>query len=69
MPKELRNSLQVDVYAVLSRAVEEGVAHGWRRAHKHVEPGQRADEGMARETIRNEVLTAVAEYFRFGDEE
>jgi hypothetical protein len=28
-------SVTVKVYNVIERAVEEGVTHGWNRAHKH----------------------------------
>lgn len=30
-------TITVDVYHVISRAVEEGVKYGWNRAHKHTE--------------------------------
>ena len=52
-------------FAVLSRAVEEGVAAGYRRAHKHSEaPG----EETICEHVEREVLGAICEVFAFDDE-
>lgn len=56
--------MRVRAYEVLRRAIEEGVAYGWRRAHKHTDtPGE--------ETIRDEIVTGilneVCEYFDFDD--
>jgi len=57
--------MKIRGYLVLRRAVEEGVAYGWRRAHKHADS---PDE----ETIKDEIITAVlnevCEYFNFEDE-
>jgi hypothetical protein len=48
----------------LCRAVEEGVAYGWRRAHKHIDtPDAATIEGQ----IVTAVLNEVCEYFNFGD--
>ncbi len=65
--KQTKNSpvtggLRVRSYEVLRRAVEEGVAYGWRRAHKHTEaPG----EDTIKDEIVSAVLNEVAEYFDF----
>jgi len=54
--------MQVNSYAVLVRAIEEGVAYGWNRAHKHTnKPG----EEKIREEIENGVTNAISEYFDF----
>jgi len=61
----MTDTLQVNVYAVLSRAVEEGIAYGWRRAHKH---NDTPSEAEIQEAIHNEVMNAACEWFRFEDE-
>lgn len=39
----VRGGMKVRAYDVLRRAVEEGTAYGWRRAHKHSDtPGEDA---------------------------
>jgi predicted Zn-dependent protease with MMP-like domain len=51
---------------VLRRAVEEGAAYGWRRAHKHTDaPG----EDAIVDQIVQGVLKEVCEYFDVDDED
>lgn len=63
--RQIAGGMKVRAYTVLERAVEEGVAIGWRRAHKHT------DE-PAEEHVKGEILTAVlnevSEYFAFDEE-
>lgn len=41
--RRISGGMRVRAYEVLSRAVEDGVEYGWRRAHKHTDtPGQDA---------------------------
>ncbi len=57
--------LRVRTYVVLDRAVEEGVAYGWRRAHKYTEaPG----EDVICEEIARAVMSAVCDVFDFDTE-
>jgi hypothetical protein len=57
--------MRVRAYEVLSRAVEEGVAYGWRRAHKHTDsPG----EDAVQQEVVQAVLNELCEYFGFDDE-
>jgi hypothetical protein len=63
----VRGGIQVRAYPVLSRAVEEAVAYGWQRAHKHT-------DAPDAETIEGEIVSAVLNevclYFDFdGDAE
>lgn len=51
-------------YAILARAVEEGVAYGYTRAHKHVDTPTR-DQLQA--CVEMEVLNAICEVFEFDD--
>jgi hypothetical protein len=64
--RPVRGGMTVRAYEVLRRAVEEGAAYGWRRAHKHTDaPGEAAivDEIVAG------VLREVCECFDFDDED
>ena len=57
-------NLQVDAYRILSDAVENGIAAGWRRAHKHTDtPTQ---EGIKCE-IEREIMNRICEIFIFPD--
>lgn len=62
--RPVRGGLKVRTYPVLCRAVEEGVAYGWQRAHKHV-------DAPDAQTIEQQIVTAVVneicEYFDFDD--
>lgn len=52
-------------YEILRRAVEQGVALGINRAHKHVEsPTQ---ESLA-QTIEESVMGEICDWFSFDDE-
>lgn len=52
-------------YKVMEMAVEEGVRHGWHRAHKHLGPGQAPSEGSAVGTITDSVMLHISEFFNF----
>ena len=56
--------MRVRAYEVLRRAIEDGAAYGWRRAHKHTAT-------PSEETIKDEIVTGilneVCEYFDFDD--
>jgi hypothetical protein len=58
-------AIKVRVYPALCRAVEEGVAYGWRRAHKYVDT---PDEETIKERIVTAVLSEISEYFDFNDD-
>jgi hypothetical protein len=57
--------MKLRAYPVLRRAVEDGVAYGWRRAHKH-------SDAPGAETIDEQIVTAVlneiCQYFDFDDD-
>ncbi len=57
--------MRVRVYPVLLRAVEEGVARGYARAHKHTESP--SDEAI-RDAIVESVLGEIAEWFSYDDD-
>lgn len=58
--------IRVDAYAVLERAVEEGIAHGWRRAHKHTDT---PDEDAVRGELISAVMSEICEWFEFPTRE
>lgn len=56
-------ALRVRTYPALVRALEEGIAYGWRRAHKHTDaPG----EAKIKAAIVDAVLLELSEYFDLG---
>lgn len=63
---EVTGSMKVSAYVVLCRALEEGIAIGWMRAHKHTD---KPTEEAVKNDIENEVLNAICEFFKFEDEE
>lgn len=50
------------LHVILEIAIEQGVARGWRLAHKHVE---HPEEHVIIERINDEVMSAITEYFTF----
>jgi predicted Zn-dependent protease with MMP-like domain len=57
--------MSVRAYTVLCRAVEDGVAYGWRRAHKHTHA---PDEKTIEDQIVTGVLNEICLYFDFSDD-
>lgn len=58
-------SVGVNAYAVIDRAVEEGVAVGWNRAHKHTDT---PDAEHVKNCIHDSVLSDLAEVLLFNYE-
>lgn len=57
-----QNPMRPDSYKILARAVEEGVAYGYARAHKHSDdPGPEVIQTQ----IEQAVMDAICEVFRF----
>jgi hypothetical protein len=54
--------MRVKAYDVLTRAVEEGVAHGWTRAHKHLED---PSPDVIEAAMVDAVTSAICEVFEF----
>jgi hypothetical protein len=64
-PKQaVQGSVRINAYIVLCRAIEEGVAVGWRQAHKHT--ADPTGEAL-RDAMENEVLNALCEVFEFDE--
>lgn len=56
--------IKVHAYAVMQRAVEEGLRYGWSRAHKHT---NKPTEDAVMECLETHVMSAICELFDFGD--
>lgn len=56
--------MRANEYLVLSEAVEEGIAYGWMRAHKHVD---NPSEEAIKEQLVNAVMASISEYFLFDE--
>lgn len=56
--------MRVNEWMILSRAIEEGVAYGWQRAHKHTET---PDPELIKETIEQAVEHCISEVFTFDE--
>lgn len=56
--------MRANEYLVLSEAVEEGIAYGWMRAHKHCD---NQTEESIKDAIHNAVMVSISGYFWFDD--
>lgn len=54
--------MQANEYAVLQRAIEEGIQAGWRRAHKHADDPH---EETIFDQIESAIMCNIAEMFFF----
>lgn len=66
MPPKPKKKIHLKLYPIIERAVEEGVTSGWRRAHDHYEPEQRAQEDLAIEIIVRDVLSVLDEVINWN---
>ena len=53
-------------YQLLIQCIEDGVAYGYSRAHKHTE---NPSGDMIKDHIENGVLNAISEWFTFDEED
>ena len=60
----IQHGIYIEAYTVVDHAVEEGVALGYRRAHKHL---NNPAEAVMVETIHREVMNALCEVLRFDE--
>ena len=54
------------LHKVLEIAVEQGVSYGYQRAHKHVE---NPTEGTIIDSIVEQVMNSLDDWFEFGEEQ
>ncbi len=60
------DGLRVNVYRVLSDCVEQGINHGWYKAHKHTDT---PDEQSIKTAMDDAVMAEICDYFDFTDED
>ena len=60
------SSMRVNVYLVLTRAIEEGLEYGWNRAHKHTDT---PDEHIIQQEQYNAIINNICEIMTFDDED
>ncbi len=63
-PLRVGNTIRVNAYAVVERAVEEVARWGWHRAFKYTD---KPTDDAAAEAISLAVMNALSEVFDFGD--
>ena len=63
---EIEGSIKVRTYTLLSRAIEEGVEYGLRRAYKHTD---KPDHETFLKEIMNAVMSNIDEVFVFPEME
>jgi hypothetical protein len=56
---------KINLYRLIERAVEDGVAYGWNRAHKHTDT---PDPAYVKEQISQAVMNAVCEWLEYSGE-
>ncbi len=57
MPKV---KLKADIYKIISRAVEGGIAYGWNRAHKHTDnPNEESIKEEIEKAVMNEICAVI----------
>jgi hypothetical protein len=64
--RKVYGGMTVRSYDVLRRAVEDGVAYGYRRAHKY---SDKPEPEAVKEAIEQAVMSEICEWFDFGGEE
>lgn len=62
--RPVSGGMRVRAYEVLHRAIEEGLEHGWRRAHKHTDT---PDEASLKEEVLQGIVNEVCEVFDFDE--
>ena len=63
---KIKAKVRLNAYAVITRAIDEGVALGYRRAHKHTDA---PTEIQMRDALEQAVMEALCEVLDFGDDE
>jgi hypothetical protein len=57
--------MKVDTYKLISNCIERGIDIGWQRAHKYTD---HPEVGHLKETIYDNILIEICEYFNFSSE-
>jgi hypothetical protein len=62
---EVEGKVALRAHVVIARAIEQGVRHGYRRAHKHTEA---PNEEVICAQIEASVMNALDEVLQYSDE-
>lgn len=54
--------MKPDIYKLIEQCVENGVAYGWLRAHKHTDT---PTPEQIQEKIRQAIMSEICEWFQF----
>ena len=66
--RRTRQAVRVNLYAIVDRAVEEGVSYGVMRADKHAsDPITDAQAERVKEHVEAGVMSALSEVIEWGD--
>lgn len=60
--RPVTGGLRANSYAVLHRAIEDGLDYGWMRAHKH---SDHPDEATIKNEILQGIMNELCQYFDF----
>lgn len=63
---KIAGTVQVRVYDVMNRCVEEGISLGWLCAHRHT---NKPSDEVILEQMQVAVMNAICEFFDFTDSE
>lgn len=58
----MKTNVKIDTYKIISRAIEEGIQYGYRRAHKYVE---NPDENHIVDQIYGAIMNELSEILIF----
>ncbi len=59
------STVKLNVYAVISRAIEEGIAYGWQRAHKYSDGP--VDPEVIKDHIHTETMNSLSDVILWDD--
>jgi hypothetical protein len=62
----MKDSVRINAYVVIQRAVEEGIAYGYMRAHKHTDS---PSEDIIKTDIENAVMNEICDVLIFDNED
>jgi hypothetical protein len=61
--------IKFDAYAIVSRAVEEGIKSGMYRSYKHVDDGKSPDRDAIEEKVYTAVMDSLSKVLKWEIEE
>jgi hypothetical protein len=59
---KIKNTLQLNTYAIISEKIEEGINWGWQHAHKH---SDKPNEATIKDYILNDIMNSLSEIIKY----